>query len=220
MDKNVVWQIKAIALSAHIQYGEMALQNGSRHRKNNSHLENSHENKRIVIVINIDYTRSNLVISAKHFQAIIVIDNEFEVLFLKASQGDKVALDQVFGITYPILKKIARGYLHSEGKNQTLQATALVNEAYLKLAATYKLKWEDRKHFLTIAARSMRQVLVDYARVRNAEKRGAEIEKIQLSTLDQGANHDSDQQLLDLDHALNALEKIQPRQAMAAVVFI
>jgi RNA polymerase sigma factor (TIGR02999 family) len=140
--------------------------------------------------------------------------NEFEALFLTASQGDKVALDQLFAVVYPTLKKIARGYLHSEGKNQTLQATALVNEAYLKLAATYKLKWEDRKHFLTIAARSMRQVLVDYARARNADKRGPEAERIQLATQQLFAIEGGDRHLLELDHALDTLEKIEPRQAM------
>ena len=141
-------------------------------------------------------------------------NNDLETLILKASEGDKTALDQVFAVVYPTLKKIAHGYLYSEGKNQTLQATALVNEVYLKLAATYKLKWEDRKHFLTIAARSMRHVLVDYARVRNADKRGAGAEKIQLVTQHFVDVIDSDQHLIDLDHALDTLEKIEPRQAM------
>lgn len=144
----------------------------------------------------------------------IVPNDDLETLFLKASEGDKSALDQVFAVVYPTLKKIARGYLYSEGKNQTLQATALVNEVYLKLSATYKLKWEDRKHFLVIAARSMRHVLVDYARVRNADKRGAGAEKIQLVTQHMCEVDDSDQHLIDLDHALETLEKIEPRQAM------
>lgn len=142
--------------------------------------------------------------------------DDFEALFLQAAQGDKAALDKVFGVVYPTLKKIARGYLYNEGNNNTLQTTALVNETYLKLAATYHLKWEDRKHFLTIAARSMRQVLVDYARARQADKRAPNGQRVHLATEQllgvAGAGSDSD--LLQLDRALAALEKIEPRQAM------
>lgn len=143
-----------------------------------------------------------------------VISDNFEVLFSRAAQGEKLALDQVFGVVYPALKKIARGYLFYESHNHTIQTTALVNEAYLKLAATQGLNWVDKKHFLTIAARAMRRILVDHARARNADKRCPESQR-DFSPIDSLVIFTgTDPDLIRLDMALGALEKIQPRQAM------
>lgn len=137
--------------------------------------------------------------------------SDIDTLFQQASLGDRAALDTVFAVVYPTLKQIARGYLYGEVHNQTLQPTALVNEAYLKLVAASELDWEDRRHFLTLAARSMRQVLVDYARARNAGKR--DVEKIPLLTEQLPELPDDAETLLQLDDALSALERSEPRQA-------
>ncbi len=142
-----------------------------------------------------------------------MINSELAALFTKAAAGDKPALDTVFTVVYPSLKNIARGYLYREARNATLQPTALVNEAYLKLVASEELSWTDRKHFLTLAARSMRQVLVDYARMRNCDKRGPEVEKIQYLTEQMDLPAEDTDQLLRLNDALAALEQHAPRQA-------
>ncbi|WP_267874674.1 sigma-70 family RNA polymerase sigma factor [Massilia glaciei] len=142
-----------------------------------------------------------------------MIKPDLAALFVKASSGDKPSLDTVFSVVYPALKKIARGYLYSESRNNTLQPTALVNEAYLKLVSTDDLGWEDRKHFLTLAARSMRQVLVDYARARNADKRGADAEKIPYLTEQMPLPPCDTEQLVKLNDALATLENVAPRQA-------
>ncbi|MES2152201.1 MAG: ECF-type sigma factor [Pseudomonadota bacterium] len=143
-----------------------------------------------------------------------MIKSDIDSLFLQASGGDRAALDKVFAVVYPSLKKIARGYLYAELRNQTLQATALVNETYLKLAGTGSLSWEDRKHFLTIAARSMRQVLVDYARARNADKRAPGAERVPLLTQVLPEMPEDAHQLLALEEALCTLERNEPRHAM------
>ncbi|MDL2354258.1 MAG: ECF-type sigma factor [Pseudomonadota bacterium] len=142
-----------------------------------------------------------------------MINTELATLFSKASAGDKPSLDTVFTVVYPSLKNIARGYLHREMRNYTLQPTALVNEAYLKLVSTEGYSWNDQKHFLTLAARSMRQVLVDYARLRNAGKRGPEAEKIAYLTEQMRLPAGDTDQLLRLNDALAALEVQSPRQA-------
>ena len=142
-----------------------------------------------------------------------MINPELATLLSKASAGDKASLDTVFTVVYPALKNIARGYLHREMRNATLQPTALVNEAYLKLVATDGYSWNDRKHFLTLAARAMRQVLVDYARLRSAGKRGAEAEKISYLTEQMPLPAADTDQLLRLNDALATLEAHSPRQA-------
>lgn len=143
-----------------------------------------------------------------------MIDADIDLLFQQASSGDRAALDSVFGVVYPALKKIARGYLYGELRNATLQATALVNETYLKLASTGTLSWEDRQHFLTIAARAMRQVLVDYARARNADKRAPDCERVPLLTQVLPELPEDAGRLLALEDALCTLERTEPRHAM------
>jgi RNA polymerase sigma factor (TIGR02999 family) len=112
---------------------------------------------------------------------------------------------------YDELRRLAAGYMRREAPGQTLQATALVHEAYLRLAASRPV-WQDRQHFIAIAARSMRQVLVDRARARGAAKRWAALDRVSLHESIQGGGAPDDM-LPALDEALTRLERIDPEQA-------
>jgi RNA polymerase sigma factor (TIGR02999 family) len=112
---------------------------------------------------------------------------------------------------YKELRRLAAGYMRRERPGQTLQATALVHEAYLRLAGADR-PWTDRNHFLAIAARAMRQILVDRARARGAQKRWAGLDRVSLAESLVGAAHE-DEMLPALDEALSRLEQIDPEQA-------
>ena len=121
------------------------------------------------------------------------------------------AADDFVPVVYNELRRLAAGYLRRERPGQTLQATALVHEAYLRLA-TAGSPWTDRNHFLAIAARSMRQILVDRARARGAQKRWAGLDRVSLTdSLVRGAREDA--MLPALDEALVRLEQLDPEQA-------
>jgi RNA polymerase sigma factor (TIGR02999 family) len=127
-----------------------------------------------------------------------------------ASTGDSIALDNILPIVYNELRKISSKYLRDEYKKHTLQTTELVHEAYIKLIGDQNLAWESRAHFFGIAARSMRQILVDYARKKKSDKRGKG--KTQLSLDDVNfILTDSEDQILNLNEALTKLEKIEER---------
>jgi RNA polymerase sigma factor (TIGR02999 family) len=129
----------------------------------------------------------------------------------RISSGDQEALSELVPIVYGELRQLARGYLRKERRN-TLQATALVHEAYLRLLRDKNLRWANRAHFLAIAARSMRQILVDRARAREAAKRGGgQI----ILTLDEAIPGQSEKSvdLLTLDDALNKLSELDPKQS-------
>ena len=114
-------------------------------------------------------------------------------------------------IVYNELRRLARIYMRRERPGQTLQATALVHEAYLRLADVGK-PWVDEKHFLGIAARSMRQILVDRARAKGAEKRWAGIDRVSLTESLVGAANE-EAMLPAVDEALTRLEALDPEQA-------
>lgn len=98
------------------------------------------------------------------------------------NRGDKVALEKLFPLVYDELRIVAAALLKNERPNHTLQPTALVHEAFLRLAgAGNAITWQNRAHFFGIAARSMRQILVNYANARNAAKRGAAVSREQLT---------------------------------------
>lgn len=126
------------------------------------------------------------------------------------SSTDKPA-DDLFPAVYAELRGLAAGYLRRERPGQTLQATALVHEAYLKLAGAGQ-PWTDRNHFLGIAARSMRQILVERARARGAQKRWAGLDRVTLTESLVGGAQD-DALLPALDEALTRLEQIDPEQS-------
>jgi RNA polymerase sigma factor (TIGR02999 family) len=122
--------------------------------------------------------------------------------------GDQDALDRLVPLVYDDLRRLAHRQLGREGRGHTLQTTGLVHEAYLKLAGGAGVGAANRAHFLAIAARAMRQVLVDYARRRKAEKRGGGVVCVTLNDGDQGMDVTSDD-LLALD---DVLEQLEPRQ--------
>ena len=138
---------------------------------------------------------------------------------LKAwGRGDSAALDCLTPLVYERLRRMARSYMRNERPGHTLQATALVNEAFLRLVDTENMDWTDRAHFFAVCARVMRRILVDAARSRAATKRGGQADRAEHSTavdLDQLPNPASQTsaQVCALDEALNMLAQIGPRQA-------
>jgi len=127
--------------------------------------------------------------------------------------ADEEALSQMLPEVYEQLKTLAEGYLSSERSNHTLQATALVHEAYLRLREQRQVDWTNRAQFVGIAARMMRRVLRNYATARHAQKRGGE-DPIRV-TLDEAVDfyHRNDISLIAVDEALSELEKLDKRQA-------
>jgi len=131
------------------------------------------------------------------------------LLLQDSAGGDKGALDRLIALLYPELRKLARGYLRKERSGHTLQPTALVHEAYERLAGQEQPDYRSRAHFMGIAAHVMRQVLIDHARIRNAEKRGAGMEKVPLEWAgDVSLARPST--LIAVDDALQALAKNDP----------
>ena len=125
------------------------------------------------------------------------------VLLSRISGGDREAFDRLIPLVYQELHRIAEGYLRREWQNQTLQPTALIHEAYLRLLQYSGPEYQSRTHFFGIAARVMRQVLVDHARARHAAKRGADLR----TTLDPqwDCAPSRDRVVIALDDALNSL---------------
>jgi RNA polymerase sigma factor (TIGR02999 family) len=132
-------------------------------------------------------------------------------LLLHWGNGERKALEAILPLVYNELRRLARANLRQQRPNHTLQTTALVHEAYLRLAAEESLRVENRAHFLGIAAQLMRWILVDYERSRRAAKRGAGITRL---TLDQSiASPQRDVDLLALDEALDRLAKLDSQQS-------
>lgn len=131
-------------------------------------------------------------------------------LLALARNGDQAALERVFPLVYDELRRVAGYQLRGERGGHTLQPTALVNEAYMKLVRSPGVDWRDRAHFVAIAARAMRQVLVDHARRRDAAKRGGDMQQTTLSGVPLGVDMNSEE-LLALDEALNRLDALEPR---------
>jgi len=132
---------------------------------------------------------------------------------LKAwSSGDQDALAQLAERVYPELRIMARRYLKNERYANTLQATALVNEVYLRLVDVARIEWQERGQFFAMAAQMMRRILVDAARARGADKRGGDALKVNL---DETALLSSapERSILALDEALTAFSRLAPRQA-------
>lgn len=125
-----------------------------------------------------------------------------------AREGQRDAVDQLMPLVYDELRGMARRQLGSERAGHTLHATALVHEAYLKLAGGGGIDATDRAHFLAIAARAMRQVLVDHARRRKADKRGGDWERTTLTDGSQSVDFRPDE-ILTLDRALDGLDERQ-----------
>jgi RNA polymerase sigma-70 factor (ECF subfamily) len=133
-------------------------------------------------------------------------------LLIDWANGDQRALDDLTPLVYQELKWRAAAYLEREKLGHTLQATALVNEAYLRLIDQTHQQWQNRSHFFAIASQLMRQILVDHARSKNAMKRGCGAERVSLHDAMSVCLGVTDS-LLALDEALSALEASDPRKA-------
>ena len=124
----------------------------------------------------------------------------------------KVPPGELFSQVYQELRQVARAYMRRERADHTLQATALVNEAYLRLFDGEEFRWENRKHLFCTVARAMRRVLVDHARSHRAERHGGGLRKVDLNAHGPAMLNDLPQ-LIGLDKALEKLAKLSPRQA-------
>ena len=132
-------------------------------------------------------------------------------LLSRLNEGDRQAFDELMPLVYHELHRIAEGYARRESRSVTLQPTALVHEAYLRLAACNAEQFRSRAHFFGIAARAMRQILVDHARARLAEKRGADLQVAYNPRQD--VAQDQDRIVLSLNDALHALAREDARKA-------
>lgn len=133
-------------------------------------------------------------------------------LLLDWGQGDEAALERLIPLVHNELRLIARRHMGHERQGHTLQATALVNEAYLRLVDVRQIKWQNRAHFFAMSARLMRRILVDFARSRHYQKRGGGAQRV---TFDEGLAI-ADERTLDvlaLDDALVALAGFDPRKS-------
>jgi RNA polymerase sigma-70 factor, ECF subfamily len=131
---------------------------------------------------------------------------------LKAwSGGDQAALERLAPMISGELQKVARHYMRSEGTGHTLQTTALVNEAWVRLVGVEGVDWQDRVHFYAVAAQMMRRILVDAARARRSGKRGGSVPRVNLDDAPE-IGSSKDREIVALDDALKALAQIDPRQ--------
>lgn len=138
--------------------------------------------------------------------------SEVTQLLLKWSDGDKEALEMLIPLVYDELYRLARSYMNREQAGHTLQITALVNEAYLRLVNWKDAKWENRAHFFGVAAQLMRRILVDFARSRNYEKRGGGLQQVAFDdALGLCTRQDAD--FVSLDDGLKSLAEIDQRKA-------
>ena len=132
-------------------------------------------------------------------------------LLLAWGRGDEAARDELIPLVYETLRSIARRHLRGERAGHTLESTGLINEAYLKLVEQ-SVSWQSRAHFFGIAARLMRQLLVDHARARDRLKRGSDRQQISLTAAAQIAQEPA-VDLLDLDEALKTLAEADPQKS-------
>lgn len=134
-------------------------------------------------------------------------------LLQELRNGERQTLDEILPLVYDELRRLAKNYLNRERSNHTLQPTALVHEAYLRLIGQKEIEWQNRAHFFGVSARLMREILIEYARGRNRQKRGGEF-KTQIA-LDENISFSQQNQLdvVAVDDALSKLEKLDERQA-------
>ena len=136
---------------------------------------------------------------------------EVTELLLAWSEGDRSALEQLIPLVYDELHKMARRYMVREQVAHTLQTTALVNEAYIRMIDMRKVQWQNRAHFFAVSAQLMRRILVDFARSRNYQKRGGGRRRVTLDdALEVSPQQDAD--LVLLDEALDALAVVDDRK--------
>ena len=137
---------------------------------------------------------------------------EVTQLLVAWSDGDPAARDKLVCLVQQELHRLAHAYMRGERKGHTLQTTALVNEAYMKLADWKNLRWQSRAHFFGISAKLMRQILVDYARKRRSEKRGGKVSHVEINDK-MPASMKRVEDFIALDEALKKLALVDARQS-------
>lgn len=139
-------------------------------------------------------------------------EREISVILKDWSGGNRASGDVLLALVYDELRRIARQYLRKERADHTLQPTALVHEAYLKLVDLSEVSWQNRAHFFAVASNVMRHILVDHARARATDKRGGEAQRIALEDAE-NLSDDADIDLLALDEALKQLATFDEQQS-------
>jgi RNA polymerase sigma factor (TIGR02999 family) len=133
-------------------------------------------------------------------------------LLLNWKNGDRAALDQLTPLVYQELQRLARSFMRKERPDHTLQTSALINEAYIRLTGQGETNWQNRAHFYAVAAQIMRHVLVDHARSYQYKKRGAGSRKVDLDEAI-GISDERAEELVALDEALANLAEVDPRKS-------
>jgi len=141
----------------------------------------------------------------------LIDKKEITHLLADISDGDESAVNLLMPLVYDELRQMAGNKLRYEKQNQTLNATALVHEAYLKLVDQKRVTWQNRAHFFAIAARAMRRIIINHAKEKLAQKRGGGAEMITLNEDTVGFEVRAEE-LITLDDALKRLEQLSPRQ--------
>jgi RNA polymerase sigma-70 factor (ECF subfamily) len=139
--------------------------------------------------------------------------DEITALLRRLRQGDEGAAEKLWWVVYEELRRIARAYMRKEAPGHTLQTTALVHEAWLRLSDPTRVDWQDRAHFYSVVAQVMRRVLIDHARARLADKRGAGAIKLSLDWVEVGATPQKLEEILAVDEMLSRLEEFDRQQA-------
>jgi RNA polymerase sigma factor (TIGR02999 family) len=139
-------------------------------------------------------------------------EGEVTLLLREMSGGNPGATDRLIPLVLDELRRLAQHYLNGERPAHTLQPTALVNEAYLRLVTDQARDWKNRAHFIGVTASLMRRILIDHARRRQAAKRGSGAKPSEIIESRDALRPDQDDELLRLDEALDGLEKMNPRQ--------
>ena len=140
------------------------------------------------------------------------LSRDITTLLHSWADGDEAALEQLLPLVETELRRLARGYLRRERQGHTLQPTALINEAFMRILNAKNLRWNDRSHFMGMAARLMRRVLVDHARARTSQKRAFDAADVPLDMIVAPSDATS-MNVVAVDRALEALAAVDPRQA-------
>ena len=142
---------------------------------------------------------------------VVPAPKEVSRLLVDWGNGDQAALNELIPLVYDELRRLAGRYMRRESQGHTLQTSALINEAYLRLVDQKRVKWQNRAHFFGVAAQLMRRILVDHARSRSRAKRGGRAQMVSL--VEQGATSKEEAEVIALDDALKNLAEMDPRKS-------
>ena len=137
---------------------------------------------------------------------------QITLLLIDWSRGDEYALEQLMPLVYGELRQMARRYMSKQPSGHTFQATELIHETYLKIAAGLDQNWKNRDHFFGVAAKAMRHILVDYARSKNRQKRGGWQDRVTFAENAVISSSSDSEEIVALDDALNRLGKLDERK--------